>query len=249
MGRVTSVTKKALANRGVALQRRAEIGFGADWTDDLFHYLGPGRHRFIDIGANEGQTAAAMLRRFPEAEIHSFEPVPATYEILEEAVAGTGVRTVNCAVGAAPGTETMYVGEASGLNSLHGSGEAIEVKVTTLDEYAEDAFQGRIDLLKIDTEGHENPVLRGAEALIEAGRISHVLAECEFDRGPHEPHGDFREISDLLSDHGYRIVAFYCGGVDDLGWRWGDVLFRRVTPEMIANHRAEEFAQSPFARL
>jgi FkbM family methyltransferase len=249
MKNIRSAVKSFLADHaGLSVQRLDNIGFGADLRDDLLHYLGPGRHLVIDVGANEGQTATWLLERFPDAEIHSFEPVPATYEVLQRTVAGTGVRTVNSAVGASCGQETMYVSGTSGTNSLHGkSGEPTQVEVTTLDTYAGDSVSRQIDLLKIDTEGHEVAVLEGAEGLLSSGRISHVLAECEFERGPHEPHGDFTEIFALLRGHGYNVVAFYCQGVDDLGWRWGNVLFRRVTPEMVAGQRQADFAMSPFA--
>src|SRR4051812_10109880 len=50
-----------------------------------------------------------------------------------------------------------------------------------------------------------------------------------FSERPDEPHGDFTRIHALLAPAGYRVVSFYTGGVDDQGWRWGDVLLRRVT--------------------
>jgi hypothetical protein len=33
----------------------------------------------------------------------------------------------------------------------------------------------------------------------------------------------------ILTPLGYRVVSFFTGGIDDHGWRWGDVLFRHVT--------------------
>jgi FkbM family methyltransferase len=243
-----SAVKRILEERGqLSVRRRETVPFGVDWTDDLGYYLGSGKHRFVDVGANEGQTVKRLLERFPEAEIHSFEPVPSTFEVLERSIAGTSVRAVNSALGATPGRETIYVSDASGLNSLHGSGEGIAIEVRTLDEYAAEAIDGRIDLLKIDTEGHEVPVLEGGSGLLGAGRVAHVVAECEFEASPYGPHGNFRSILDFLHPLGFRVVAFYCEGVDDLGWSWGDVLFRHVSPERLAAHGTNGYARSPFS--
>ncbi len=40
--------------------------------------------------------------------------------------------------------------------------------------------------------------------------------------------GDFVEILKCVEDFGFRVVSFYSGGVDDLGWIWGNVLLRNV---------------------
>jgi hypothetical protein len=68
-------------------------------------------------------------------------------------------------------------------------------------------------------------VLKGAQRTLSERRVDFILAECDFFPRPGEPHGDFAEILELVSTHGYRVVSFYTGGVDDLGWVWGDVLF------------------------
>ena len=56
-----------------------------------------------------------------------------------------------------------------------------------------------------------------------------MVCECEFTARPGEPHADFRAIQDLLEPLGYKVVSFYTGGVDNLGWIWGDVLFRHAS--------------------
>jgi hypothetical protein len=114
---------------------------------------------------------------------------------------------------------------------VHGSGEKLEVRAITVDEYAQDQGVDRIDLLKIDTEGHEEAVLRGSVEQLERASIEFVLCECEFTERPEERHADFRAVQDLLAPFGYRVVSFYTGGVDNLGWLWGDVLFRYAPGE------------------
>ena len=89
----------------------------------------------------------------------------------------------------------------------------------------------RLTILKIDVEGHELNVLRGAARAIEDRRVDFVLCECEFEPREGEPHGDFFEIFEYLSTRNYRVVSFYTGGVDQNGWRFGDVLFKLSEPD------------------
>jgi hypothetical protein len=111
------------------------------------------------------------------------------------------------------------------------------VPVVTLDEFCRQRAIAAIDLLKIDTEGYEVPVLEGARDLLKSGSIRAVLAECEFQENASEPHGDFFKIAELLMPLGYRVVSFYSGGLDGDGWRWGDVLFMlpRTDPHVICS--------------
>lgn len=105
----------------------------------------------------------------------------------------------------------------------------VEVPVDTLDSFCAERRIQRVNLLKIDTEGYEMNVLKGSERLLKGNCVDFILAECEFFRRDGEPHGDFMEISRFLLPFGFHVVSFYTGGVDGLGWVWGDVLFRQVS--------------------
>jgi FkbM family methyltransferase len=227
---------------GVAVRRLRNVPFGVDWVEDAAHYLGPGARVFVDVGANEGQTALRLLARYPGAEVHSFEPVPETFERMRRRLAGTGVRAVQSAVGDRVGRATLFLGDGSEHSGFDAGGEEVEVDVTTLDEYAARALRAPIDLLKVDVEGHEAAVLAGASGLLEAGRVRLVVCECDFERRPSEPHASFDDVFGFLRPLGFRVVAFYCGGVDELGWRWGDVLLRHVS----ADEGRQCVAVSPF---
>jgi FkbM family methyltransferase len=206
----------------------------------------------LDVGANEGQTALRLRRRFPDAEVHSFEPIAETFARLKGKVNGSGVRAVNSAVSDFVGRATLYLGDASEHSGFEAAGEGCDVEVTTVDAYAEAEQMPAIDLLKVDVEGHELAVLRGASELLGNGRVDLVVCECDFESRPSEPHGRFDEIFDFLRPFGYNVVSFYCGGVDELGWRWGDVLLRRVdrasTPRAVAVSPFRERAESPSLR-
>jgi FkbM family methyltransferase len=206
------------------------VPFGVSWTADLRHYAGDRGVRIaLDVGAHRGETARQIADAFPGATIHCFEPVRPNFRALVEATRSLTVRCVDVAVSDADGTARFHLGPHSGRCGFRATGPGLDVTTVTLDSYARANGIDHVDLLKIDTEGHEAAVLRGAFALLRDGRVDHVLAECEFVERPDEPHGDFGEILALLAPLGFRVISFYTGGVDALGWRWGDVLLRRVT--------------------
>jgi FkbM family methyltransferase len=224
-------TSRTIRRAGLDLRLRRSVPFGVRWEDDFAYCLqGRAPAVIVDVGAHEGETAQRMVSRFPSARVHCFEPMPESFRRLSRGVAGLDVVCVQAALGAEEGSATMGAGASSLTSGFLAAGPGIEVRVQTLDAYARDAGIASIALLKVDVEGHEPAVLRGAAGLLAAGRIDHVLCECEFVHRPDEPHGDFAEILGLLAPHGFRIVSFYTGGIDALGWRWGDVLLRRVDP-------------------
>jgi FkbM family methyltransferase len=216
---------------GVHLARKINMPFGADKITDIAA-LCPRPRIIFDVGANIGQTIDDLRTVFADAAIYSFEPVPSTFEALRTNTRRyRGVECIPCALGDTPGTASITDSSTSGQNTLNTSAKpgapTVDVKVDTIDAFCVARGIEAIDVLKIDTEGFEMSVLRGARGMLEKGAISFVLAECEFTPNPAEPHGDFFELAPFLLDLGYRVVAFYSGGVDGGGWRWGDVLFMR----------------------
>ena len=224
--------RSAMRGAGIEPRRHGEEPFGVHWSADLGHCL-KGRPLGVafDVGAHRGETTLRLLEAFPEAQVHSFEPTPESFAELERATAGTGARVVNAAITERSGPLTIARGEASYQSGVDAPGERIEVRGLTVDDYADEQGLQRIALLKADTEGHEEAVLRGAGRRLAAGEIDFVVCECEFTRRPEEPHGYFPAIHATLEPLGYRVVSFYTGGVDNLGWLWGDVLYMRVTGE------------------
>ncbi|MBO1075474.1 FkbM family methyltransferase [Roseomonas marmotae] len=126
----------------------------------------------VDAGAHDG-LLALPLARLPGASVLAFEPLPAAFARLAAACAGIDAITpIPQALGDAPGRLALSVpvveGErqeqwASLVKTFQGHGphvraETIEVPVVTLDSF------GLADLtaMKIDAEGAEYEVLRGA---------------------------------------------------------------------------------------
>jgi FkbM family methyltransferase len=137
----------------------------------------------VDIGANIGLVSLLLARRFPDREIHAFEPNPTTFETLEANIARNGADKVTChryAVSDADGTvmfDNDPVKRGTASISKNGGSHAAEVPATTLDSFVAKQNISAIGLLKIDVEGYETLVLRGASRVLNEIRPSAIYFE------------------------------------------------------------------------
>ena len=82
------------------------------------------------------------------------------------------------------------------------------VRVETLDAYCRERGIAQIDYLKLDAEGHELSILKGAQELLVQKRIQAL----SFEFGLPQLYGDrFRAHWDLLTGHGYKIALMKRG--------------------------------------
>ncbi len=190
----------------------------------------------VDVGANEGQTAARFLIWFPRARIVSFEPVPATFRRLQAAFGRhPRVTCENLAASAANADVQMLVGAAedsfvSRIVDETAAEDAVwhreTVRAVRLDEYMCGKNSPRIDLLKTDTEGHDLSVLQGCGDLLNGHRVSFVLCEVGFSAA-NTGNSHLAEIGDYLKAHGYHFFALYppSGWTPSLELAYADALF------------------------
>ncbi|MDQ3630423.1 MAG: FkbM family methyltransferase [Actinomycetota bacterium] len=128
----------------------------------------------IDVGANLGYFTAVMAQCVgPDGRVWSFEPVPETFELLTLCKSLNDypyVTPIGVALGAADGsTEITYDRRHSGIATIHPdqvAGEPQQVPLRALDALVSAGEVGRPDLIKVDVEGHEFDVLRGARETI-----------------------------------------------------------------------------------
>lgn len=151
------------------------IGTQKEPTSSAFfrRLLRPGMTVF-DVGANIGYyslQAAPLVGR--EGGVHAFEPTPRLARRVEQNAALNGftnVRVTAAGVSDEVGTMQLHFSrEDSEANSIFVSGEAydaVEVPVTTLDAYATAHGIDRVDVAKVDCEGAEVLVVRGAQRLL-----------------------------------------------------------------------------------
>jgi FkbM family methyltransferase len=174
----------------------------------------------LDVGANKGDYTNACLSRFPNAQIHSFEIVPATYKKLLKNVAGPNARLNNFGLSNSRGSiEINYNPHDDGSSSLiegsnihDGSWEKVKVNVITGDDYLNDKGINSVDLVKVDVEGAEHLVFDGFSKSFANGCISAV----QFEFGMVNIYSKFllRDFWELFSKHGFIIGPLMPRGVE-----------------------------------
>lgn len=159
-----------------------------------------------DVGANIGFfSVLAGLLTGPHGRVIGFEPVPDVAQLARAAVARNGmarhVEIRTQAVSATAGREQLHVvGEAS-WSHLAGRGRhpdtvaTIDVDVVTLDTLLDDVGAPPPDVVKLDVEGSEVDVLRGAVRLLREHRPTLIV----------ELHETNAEVADLLQEAGYTV--------------------------------------------
>lgn len=151
--------------------------------------LNPKQAVAMDIGANIGLFTVGFPD-FGYSKVHAFEPIPTTYERLKANVIRNGFSEkvqLNClAVGAEEGVLEFHVfAHNPACNRIvmvetdveTYKSEKKEIPVTTLDRYCSDQKIERVDFLKIDVEGMEPFVLKGAENLLKSHSVGTIFME------------------------------------------------------------------------
>lgn len=179
----TFLYRLALKGMGVWNSGMAERWF-------IEHYIGRTESPVIfDVGAHDGSYSRMVLKANPCALVYSFEPHPDTFARLIVGCERSGYYPHNAAVGDHEGTATLYdyaggkgsehastaAGVIEGIH--HGKSVAHEVKLTTIDAFCAAVGIERIHFLKIDVEGTEMAVLRGAERMIKSGNVEVIQFE------------------------------------------------------------------------
>jgi FkbM family methyltransferase len=188
------------------------------------------------VGANEGQTIRKFQNVFDHPVIHAFEPGPAFSKLKKLTAGFPNLHLNNCAVGSKSGEMDFIVHEASVMSSLLEPSfdcwtpvkETQTVTVQTLDEYCAKAGITHIDIVKSDTQGFDLEVVKGASGLLAKGRVRLIYMEIIFsDMYKGLPSLD--EIYRFMTDHGFRLVAFYEFYFQHERAAWADAMF--VNPQ------------------
>ena len=138
----------------------------------------------VDVGANIGIFTLKAARRVPRGRVVAVEPAPLNLELLRQNVARNRLANttiLDCALSDREGEGRLFERGDYALYSLHlGSGRSTPVRVSTLDRlFAEQGIRA-CRLLKIDVEGEELAVLRGAvQALQATGQVIVEVTKIE----------------------------------------------------------------------
>ncbi len=170
---------------------------------------------FFDVGANVGTYSKMLVKQFPQSVIYCFEPNPHSFSELSKTCTGTQFILNNNGLSdkegivklhrdhATSGLTTMYKEVYEPLYHIHKT-EEVSVQMITLDTFCKKNNIGKIDLIKIDTEGHGLAVLRGAQELISHGKIG--IIQFEFNQNDIFSKTFLRDYYVLLKDyHFFRL--------------------------------------------
>lgn len=180
----------------------------------------------VDAGANDGGYTNTLLEH--GFEVHAFEPVPAMYRKMGARVGDNSKAFLNC-MGLSDRREVIkdvVVLEAWTIGKVGDGGlqktpnpevqAPFDLHTITLDEYLGET---RIGIFKLDVDGHEFKVLRGAEKTIRRD-MPPIL--CEFSTYLHKLFGasEPEAFVNFIFGLGYKIVS--CDGLHEFT-RWEDI--------------------------
>ncbi len=159
-----------------AARRRLGVPTMGSSLDRLRHAL-PGLGRACDIGAYRGDFTQELLARWPGLEVTCLEPLDARRDELARRFAGRSrVHVRGELLGATSGREVDFatLETASSVLREHVDQTMPRVRRTTAaldDLVAAGAVPGPLELIKVDVQGYELEVLRGAERCLASAQV------------------------------------------------------------------------------
>lgn len=193
---------------------------------DLFHKARP-RLVVFDVGSNKGQSISFFKKIYPQAKIYAFEPSNKSFNTLKANLERFSYKEVfifQLGLGEVAGQVNFYeslLDETSTFalpneNSRHLKKKnrillqnsknrytTVVSRVETLDSFIREKKIEFIDILKIDVEGFEFEVLKGAKNTVEEKKINVI----QFERHADDMREDaFPAIDNFLTNHGYLKI-------------------------------------------
>lgn len=193
----------------------------SDSSDHVLEHLGQSIHIF-DIGANIGQTSFNMFQKQKNKGlspiIHAFEPYPRTFDKLQTNISlnkDASIKAYNLGIGEEKGKLYMMQHSPSnsgGFRMTEDKQNSVEVEVATFDEFVSEHGIPAVDFIKIDVEGFEVQVLKGALRSIRQFKPV-IIFEYSLENIRAQG-GDIREVLKELQSMNYKIGSKE--GVEDL---------------------------------
>lgn len=222
---------KILKSLKVDLLAHAHVQIGAGHNayfsgeEFIIHQILPeilGQHpkTIFDVGANIGNYAISLRNQFPQSDIYCFEPVHKNYNELIKKTADLNLKTFEIGFSSQKDQLSLF----SGANISDGSmatlypecfdsiftfvGEVDQgtlCQFETIDDFLNDQKIAKINFLKIDVEGHELNVLKGAKLSLENKNID--VIQFEFNEFNIISKSYMKDFYNLLKDYQfYRIM-------------------------------------------
>ncbi|MBX2926532.1 MAG: FkbM family methyltransferase [Saprospiraceae bacterium] len=176
----------------------------------------------IDVGANKGQSIDKFKKLWPLSHIYSFEPDLELYEYLKNIYNRNEVTIINEALGESKGRIVFKINQKKGLNSILNIDKSLDnrfknteivdsynVNMNTLDSFCQALKEiNIIHLLKIDVQGYDLNVLKGAVDLLKEGKVLNILVEMNF-FPMYVNQAKPWEIMEFLNSYGFSLIGLY----------------------------------------
>lgn len=217
----------------------AELTTGHIDSLELLELMRPNPPRVIyDVGANVGTWTLLAKALYPDAQVHAFEPLPLhTGKFRAATGALSGVHLHEIGLGSRAARMEMKVtdfSDASSLLPLTMAGkqqwnleqvEEVPIQIERLDDWVTRHQLPPPDLIKLDVQGFELEVLRGAERAL--AQTKAVLLEASF-QNFYQGQCRFDELVSWLAGSGLHVCAFGHGTALGRPLVQSDVLFSRT---------------------
>ena len=231
--RMVGIRSNRLIDRG-GIRYRVDLAEGIDLSLFLFgnfqkHVIHSGIFKLrndavaIDVGANFGVISLMLAKQLPLAKIYAFEPTDYAYEKLKINISiNSGIRDRIEALQffisdheEGPKKLKVYSSwrvdkKEPGRHPVHcGSPKMASGATITIDRFVRDRGLGRLDFIKIDTDGYELTVLRGAQKSIRRFRpvIVFEISTYLLDENDEK----FSDFLNILEPIGYKIFDSVSG--------------------------------------
>ena len=191
----------------------------------LLDKIAPLCNTFVDVGANVGEWTKYFLS-LTDASGILYQPSAQSYSVLQTQLSRKAVTIHNFALSDEVGTllfiEEPGCGQTSSAWETHSPSDIApkQIKVSTLDNELL-SINSFIDFLKIDTEGYDFKVLKGAQALLAEKRIRFI--QFEYNSNWICVGASLTQAIGYLKEFGYEIFLIRNSGLHPFNYNlWGD---------------------------
>jgi len=217
------------------LTRLMPLGdFKMDGEYDVMKHFIRDNDIVFDAGANEGYWTSNVFFMHQPEKIYAFEPIPTLVELFNSTTKHLGnVELCTLALSNKTELDTFYYythefGVHSSLYDrprVQAMFNSIPLKVTvqkvTLDEFCSERSITHIDFLKIDTEGAEFDILKGANELLKKHAIKHI--QFEYGQSYYDTKILLKDVLKYLCQHNYVIFKIHPESIVHVA-QWTDSL-------------------------
>lgn len=178
----------------------------------------------FDVGAHIGQTCKIYRNKFPRAKIYCFEPFPESFiELSKNQIPGSNTFCHQVALSDSTGKALLNANINSATNSLletdkrgasiWGEGlldtiSQVTVDTTTIDDFSQSNNISGIDILKMDAQGAEFSILKGAHEMLKGQKISLIYTEMILHPTYHRQH-KLHEYLSFLDSLDYELLNVF----------------------------------------